>query len=107
MGLTGKKLDLILGMKLTDFYNATRKANVHYTKMKGNIEKSPVRIKASGTNDILKKLGLISAAYMALRKVSIKTLILTSIILKICKIIVTRKLQNFIMKMELCLKLDL
>ena len=49
MALTGNKIDLILGLKLNEFFAANKQAAATYYKTKGQIENKPIRMKETGT----------------------------------------------------------
>ena len=69
MALTGNKIDLVLGLKLNEFFAANKRAAASYTKTKGSIEKRPIRVKETGTANLLKRLTQIGIAYIGLRKI--------------------------------------
>lgn len=69
MALTGNKIDLILGLKLNEFFAANKRAAATYSKTKGRIEKSPIKVREEGTGNLLKRLAQIGVAYIGIRKV--------------------------------------
>jgi TP901 family phage tail tape measure protein len=69
MALTGKNIDLVLGLKLNEFFRANKRATAAYSKTKGAIEKKPIRIKSDGAKQLLTRLTQIGAAYIGIRKV--------------------------------------
>jgi len=68
MPISGKAIDLILGMKLNDFFNSSKRAQAEYVKMKGSIEKNPIKIKESGTKLILQRITQLSGAYLVITR---------------------------------------
>lgn len=69
MALTGNKIDLILGLKLNEFFAANKRAAASYSKTKGSIEGKPIRIREDGTANLLRRLTQIGVAYIGIRKV--------------------------------------
>lgn len=69
MALTGNKIDLILGLKLNEFFAANKRASASYSKTKGTIEKNPIRVREDGTANLLKRLTQIGIAYIGIRKI--------------------------------------
>jgi len=62
------RYDLILGLKLNEFLQGNKKAAVEFTKTKAKIEGKPIRVKAIGTNELLKGLAKIGIAYTTLTR---------------------------------------
>jgi len=63
------EIDLILGLKLSEFFNSNKKAWVEFSKTKSNIEKNPVNFRSTGTANILKRISQIGLAYIGIRKI--------------------------------------
>jgi TP901 family phage tail tape measure protein len=68
MALKGNQIDLILGLKLSEFFNSNKRAMVEFSKTKAKIEGKPIHMKMD-TGNILKRLVSIGLAYQAVRKV--------------------------------------
>ena len=69
MALTGNKIDLILGLKLNEFFAANKRAAATYSKTKAKIEGKPIRVREDGTGRILKRLVQIGVAYAGINKI--------------------------------------
>jgi len=57
MAVSGSKIDLILGLKLNEFFQANDKAWAKFSKTKGKIEGKPIRLKATGGKELLLQMG--------------------------------------------------
>jgi len=51
MAMTGRNVDLVLGMTMKDFLDANKRAYVEYSKTKSQIEKNPVNLNVKGGKD--------------------------------------------------------
>lgn len=49
--MTGRNVDLVLGMTMKDFLDANNRAYVEYSKTKGKIEKDPINLNVKGGKD--------------------------------------------------------
>jgi len=68
MALKGSQIDLILGLKLSEFFNANKKAWVEYSKTKGKIEKDPVRFRETGSKSLLATMAKMGALYLVITR---------------------------------------
>ncbi|MCB0374867.1 MAG: hypothetical protein KDD04_03015, partial [Sinomicrobium sp.] len=68
--MTLGELKYILSLTAQQFFNTLQAASKEYNKEKKNIEGRPITFKASGVDDIIRKLALFAGGALAVRSVS-------------------------------------